>query len=508
MHSQGIYIKIKPYKRGTGQGGEPVGDTILFGKYELIRTLGHGRCSTVYLAKHLELDEYRAIKCVSKTDTDYEQFKKEALILKRLKHPGIPIVYDLEEEAFQSYLIEEFLEGDSFYDLMREKGHLNQDTVIRYGIQICDLVQYLHSAEQIPILYLDLQPKNLLVCHEQVKLLDFDHADFLDGANREPVRFGTPGYAAPEQSGEMELGVYTDVYQIGALLFWLLTGETVEHGNMRKVPGELGRILRTCTQENREKRYGSVHLIQEDLKRLDTRTNGLRTEEGTSLICAFAGTRSGVGVTHLALGFSGWLRSRGYEALYEERNHSGDIRKMAEFLDKEVDSCGVCRLFGIPAKPLYGKAARLEPCHYPVIVRDYGSDWQIQETEMAEPVLFLTAGGKWWHNGDVKKALARMESVRRDGNGTMMVILYTHAVPKAVAREAKKIQALLVPEFTDPFARTVQADDFYERLWKMAGELWEKSGKCLPERKKGKLRKRIRGLLESLARGVMWESHT
>ena len=308
MHSQGIYIKIKPYKRGTGQGGEPVGDTILFGKYELIRTLGRGRCSTVYLAKHLELDEYRAIKCVSKMDTDYERFKKEALILKRLRHPGIPIVYDLEEEAFQSYLIEEFLEGDSFYDLIREKGHLNQDTVIRYGIQICDLVQYLHSAEQIPILYLDLQPKNLLVCHEQVKLLDFDHADFLDGANREPVRFGTPGYAAPEQSGDMELGVYTDVYQIGALLFWLLTGETMERGDIRKVPGELGRILRTCTRENREKRYGSVHLTQEDLKRLDTRTNGLRTEEGTSLICAFAGTRPGMGVTHLALGFCGWLR--------------------------------------------------------------------------------------------------------------------------------------------------------------------------------------------------------
>lgn len=121
MHSQEIYIKIKPYKRGTGQGGEPVGDTILFGKYELIRTLGRGRCSTVYLAKHLELDEYRAVKCVSKMDTDYERFKKEALILKRLRHPGIPIVYDLEEEAFQSYLIEEFLEGDSFYDLIREK---------------------------------------------------------------------------------------------------------------------------------------------------------------------------------------------------------------------------------------------------------------------------------------------------------------------------------------------------------------------------------------------------
>ena len=258
----------------------------------------------------------------------------------------------------------------------------------------------------------------------------------------------------------------------------------MERGDIRKVPGELGRILRTCTRENREKRYGSVHLIQEDLKRLDTRTNGLRTEEGTSLICAFAGTRPGMGVTHLALGFCGWLRSRGYEALYEERNHSGDIREMAEFLNKEMDSSGICRLFGIPAKPLYGRAARLEPCHYPVIVRDYGSEWQTQETEMTETVLFLTAGGKWWHNGDVKKSLASMENVRRNGNGTSIVILYTHTVPKAVA----------------------QIDDFYEQLWKIAGELWEKSGKCLPERKTGKLRRRIRGLLGSLARDGMWES--
>ena len=97
-------------------------------------------------------------------------------------------------------------------------------------------------------------------------------------------------------------------------------------------------------------------------------------------------------------------------------------------------------------------------------------------------------------------------SDHRNGNGTSMVILYTHTVPKAVAQEAREIQALLVPEFTDPFVRTAQIDDFYEQLWKMAGELWEKSGKCLPERKTGKLRRRIRGLLGSLARDGMWES--
>ena len=154
-------------------------DTILFGKYQLVRILGQGRSGTVYLAFHKELEEYRAIKRVPKSAACYEQFRKEALLLKRLRHPGIPLVYDLEEDAQYSYLIEEFLEGDSVYDLAAKRGPLNQDEAVAYGIQICGLVHYLHSAEDIPILYLDLQPGNLLVCHGQVKLLDFDHSDTL-----------------------------------------------------------------------------------------------------------------------------------------------------------------------------------------------------------------------------------------------------------------------------------------------------------------------------------------
>ncbi len=122
-----------------------------------------------------------------------------------------------------------------------------------------------------------------MVCHEQVKLLDFDHADFLDGANREAVRFGTPGYAAPEQSGDMELGVYTDVYQIGALLFWLLTGETMERGDIRKVPGKLGPDFKNLYQGKQGKALWVCAFDPGRSKAAGYRTNGLRTEEGTSL---------------------------------------------------------------------------------------------------------------------------------------------------------------------------------------------------------------------------------
>ena len=73
----------------------------------MCRILGRGRSGTVYLARHMELEEYRAIKQVAKTCTDYSQFRKEALILKTIRHPGIPIVYDLDPYFISGFTAKE-----------------------------------------------------------------------------------------------------------------------------------------------------------------------------------------------------------------------------------------------------------------------------------------------------------------------------------------------------------------------------------------------------------------
>lgn len=75
------------------KGGAKIGEHVLFGKYRLCRKLGAGRSGNVFLAWHTELEEYRAVKIVPKTMADYETFRKEALFLKTLRHPGIPLVY-------------------------------------------------------------------------------------------------------------------------------------------------------------------------------------------------------------------------------------------------------------------------------------------------------------------------------------------------------------------------------------------------------------------------------
>ena len=135
---------------------------------------------------------------------------REALLLKELRHPGIPIVYDVEEDSDYSYLIEEFLEGNSVYDLVMSQGYLLQEAAIGYGIQICSLVNYLHLAEKTPILHLDLQPKNLLLCHGRIKLIDFGSAEMLADANGSPKTVWNPWILCAGTKTERQCSGRTD----------------------------------------------------------------------------------------------------------------------------------------------------------------------------------------------------------------------------------------------------------------------------------------------------------
>lgn len=119
-------------------------------------------------------------------------------MLEELHHPGIPMIYDLEEDFGFFYLIGEYLEGYSLYVLIANQGPIQETEVVRYGMQVYGLVAYMHSAREVPMLYLDLQPNNLIICNDTVKLTDFDHATGRRWANIVPKRFGTMGCAAPE----------------------------------------------------------------------------------------------------------------------------------------------------------------------------------------------------------------------------------------------------------------------------------------------------------------------
>ena len=146
--------------------------------------LGAGRSGTVYKARHVMLDQYRAIKQIPARQENREEPEREARILKGLKHPGIPIIYDVFRTKESYFLVEEFLEGESLFALVSRRGSLSKAETVSYGIQLCRIISYLHHSADNPILHLDLQPKNILLCQDVLKLIDFDQAVFKSCARR------------------------------------------------------------------------------------------------------------------------------------------------------------------------------------------------------------------------------------------------------------------------------------------------------------------------------------
>ena len=140
----------------------------MFGKYRVLSTLGTGNSSTVYLAEHIRLNVYRAIKCIPKDTSLVSSPSSEATLLKNLNHPGIPIIYDIEEDEHFFYIIEEFIQGQSI-DTFVSYQKISHELLIKFCIQLCDILDYLHHLMPYPILYQDLKTACPSVSHLTIK---------------------------------------------------------------------------------------------------------------------------------------------------------------------------------------------------------------------------------------------------------------------------------------------------------------------------------------------------
>lgn len=394
---------------------------VLFGKYQICRVIGRGRRGTVFLARHLGLDEFRAIKRVPKEDLD---FYREAAVLKKLRHPGIPIIYDLEEDANDYYLIEEYLEGESLCALVEREGRLTKAKVISFGTELCRIISYLHLFKPNPILYLDLQPNNILICQGTLKLIDFDQAVFFSSAKSLQKRYGTVGCAAPEQYTGEPLDERTDIYAIGALLHYMGTGRLPvigEDGGENRAAdvlgGELAAVIGRCLRRRREERCQSAAQLLEELLKL--KTGVFAGKQLPLLRAAVVGSRHGMGVTHVSLSVCSYLSGKGLNCLYRERNESGAVRKTAGWFGASPDANGIYHIAGWAMRPQYGPCVKLEQPPQDVVVDDFGTGLQPVLEEDYDLIL-LVCGAGWWERED------STDSIRFLAQNQNLRILFNH----------------------------------------------------------------------------------
>jgi serine/threonine protein kinase len=228
-------------QKGTTGGHRPgvkqlESGTVLNARYEIVRRIGGGGMGAVYLAKDRNLgDAPRAVKEMVESHLDPNQhekaigdFKRESLLLTALEHPCIPTIYDYfyDDHLSRFYLVMKYISGGDLASRMRAAigGRLDEKTVADWGMQVADVLDYLHSRPK-PIIYRDLKPANLMIDGNsgRIMLIDFGIARWVSQQEKGVTAVGTMGYAPPELfSGRVQPA--SDVYSLGATMFHLLTG--------------------------------------------------------------------------------------------------------------------------------------------------------------------------------------------------------------------------------------------------------------------------------------------
>lgn len=145
--------------------------------YDIISVQAQTHHSTVYLVRHKKLDVLRTAKFVRKDTGGYMRILREADFLKILRHSGIPLIYDIAEDKDSICIIEEFISGKSLTEYVAEHRMLTAAQITDFVLQICDILEYLHSQGSKGMVHLDLKPDNILITDTgSVKLIDFDNA--------------------------------------------------------------------------------------------------------------------------------------------------------------------------------------------------------------------------------------------------------------------------------------------------------------------------------------------
>lgn len=317
---------------------------IYFEKYKIIDKLGQGGTSKVYLAENIRVGNKWAVKKSDKEKNNINLLA-EPNILKDLTHIAIPKIIDIEEDSDAIYIIEEYVKGINLKEYKASSENINTELIIKWALQLCDVLKYLHNRKPYPIIYRDIKPENIMLMDNgKIKLIDFGIArEFKEESLNDTVPIGTKGYAAPEQYGIGQSDERTDIFSLGITLYFLLTGKNLSNPPYKIHSNEqinndtkegLFNIVLKCCEILPDLRYQKVEDVERELKLLDNSVILIKENENVIIwdikdtenllptinkiiTIGVLGVERGVGVTHTCVMLAEYLSKKKKIALIE-----------------------------------------------------------------------------------------------------------------------------------------------------------------------------------------------
>lgn len=345
--------------------------SVVDGKYKVLSKIGQGGMSVVYLALNERANKTWAIKEVRKDGTqDFTTVKQgliaETNILKSLSHRYLPSIVDVIDDDETFLIVMDYIEGKSLNIVLKESMEKDQlpisvENVITWGIQLCDVMYYLHTRTN-PIIYRDLKPANVMLKPTgEISLIDFGTARvFKTGNSEDTTCLGTPGYAAPEQyGGNGQSCPQSDIYCLGATLHHLITGRNpaatpfnfppiteCRPTLLEETPRELRNtvlglemIIEKCTQYHPENRYENCAQLKYDLEHPEELGKPYRKKQRNKII--LFGASAAISLIFGGISLGGMLMAKktettGYDYYLESAGISTGTEKLNNY-QKAVD---------------------------------------------------------------------------------------------------------------------------------------------------------------------------
>ncbi|HCI79171.1 MAG TPA: hypothetical protein DHW02_05740 [Ktedonobacter sp.] len=255
-------------------------------RYIILAQIGRGGFGAVYRATDTQFGgRHVAIKEMSQNNLSTQElldaatsFHREAMMLASLTHPNLPRIYEQFTDTGRSYLVMDFIEGETLEEILLQK-QLPIEQVLTLAIQLCDVLDYLHT-RQPAIIFRDLKPANIMLTPSgHLYLIDFGIArHFKPGQTKDTAALGSTGYAAPEQYGKSQTTERADIYSLGATLHQLLTGNDPSDSPFHFAPialphpslKGLDTLIMSMVNIDMSKRPASAAQVKRELQRLLT----------------------------------------------------------------------------------------------------------------------------------------------------------------------------------------------------------------------------------------------